>query len=449
MGAHAPDARATGTTMQLETTPLLTPAPAKPAVRRIAFISEQASPLLTPRSPAWGRQNMYVASLARELAEAGYAIDIFTRRDAIGQAQQVKWTDRLRVIHVPAGPPAPVPRDEVFAHLDEFSRFVTRFCRRQHVPYDVVHASYFSSGMAALKLKEMLGLPFVMRFHGLAHEQDNARHAVTRRRMEDALLRAADRVIAECPQTRHDMQRRCGAASARIDVAPRGFDAQELWPVPARLARQKLGLRPGKFILLQVGRLRTRKGIDTAIDSLAVLRHHHEVDAQLLVVGTDDAADVNAGLPSEAARLYQLALQRGLGEHVIFAGHRCRNELRYYYSAADVFVSVPWHETFGITPVEAMACARPVIGAETGGIKHTVVDGETGFLVPPRDPAALAQRLSLLNANPALMRSMGDAGLRRAYQHYTWHAVAIKAAHIYASAVAGATGTAQLRAPDD
>src|SRR5690606_2191488 len=108
---------------------------------------------------------------------------------------------------------------------------------------------------------------------------------------------------------------------------------------------------------------------------------------------------------------------------VEFTGRRARNQLQRYYCAADVFVTTPWYEPFGITPVEAMACARPVIGADTGGIRYSVADGETGFLVPPRDPDALAVRLAALARDPALARRMGQAGARRARRLFTWNRV--------------------------
>jgi D-inositol-3-phosphate glycosyltransferase len=123
---------------------------------------------------------------------------------------------------------------------------------------------------------------------------------------------------------------------------------------------------------------------------------------------------------------------------VHFLGQQPRGALRHYYGAADVFVTTPWYEPFGITPVEAMACARPVIGAEVGGIKSTVVDGGTGFLVPSRDPQAVADRLATLHANPQLARSMGEAGLRRAYRHYTWRTVAQQVAAVYTAVLAEA-----------
>src|SRR5206468_8069902 len=159
------------------------------------------------------------------------------------------------------------------------------------------------------------------------------------------------------------------------------------------------------------------------------LRSHHGIDARLLVVGGDIHAGGRDG--PEMARLRALAERLGMLEHVRFAGQKARAELRTWYSAADVFVTTPWYEPFGITPVEAMACARPVIGSEVGGIKSTVVDGGTGFLVPSRDPQATADRLASLHADPNLARSMGEAGLRRAYRHYTWRSVAQQVAAVY------------------
>ncbi|WP_223468926.1 glycosyltransferase [Massilia soli] len=410
-------------------------------VRRIAIISEHASPLAAPGSIDCGGQNVYVASLARELALAGYLVDVFTRRDAFGQRQVVQWIDNIRVIHVPAGPAHYVPKEQMLPYMEAFARFVTRFARRQAQLYDIVHANFFMSGMVAQRLKETLGIPFVITFHALGHVRRIAQGAADtfpslRLHIEVELMRSADRIIAECPQDKLDMERLYGAPSDRIEIAPCGFDPQELWPVPEKIARARLGLALEKFIVLQLGRMVPRKGVDTVIQGVALLRRRHGVDAELLVVGGEDQRRNGHDSP-ELVRLRSIATELGVGAHVRFTGRKDRSELRYYYSAANVFVTTPWYEPFGITPVEAMACARPVIGAEVGGIKSTVVDGESGFLVPSRDPQALAERLAVLHNNPDLAHGMGDEGLRRAYQHYTWRTVARKAASIYATVVDG------------
>ncbi|SHG52050.1 glycosyltransferase family 1 protein [Massilia sp. CF038] len=416
--------------------------------RRIAIISDHASPLAAPGSVDSGGQNVYVAHLGRELGLAGHVVDIFTRRDDFTHKQVVHWRDNVRVIHVPAGPAHYIPKEAMLPYMEPFARFMTRFARRQPFPYDVVHANFFMSGVVAQQLKRNLGIPFVITFHALGQVRRQAQGAADtfpqdRVRIESSLMRDADRIIAECPQDRQDMEQLYGAAPARIDVAPCGFDPQELWPVPLRLARQKLGLPPGKFIVLQLGRIVPRKGIDTVIEALALLRRRHGVDALLLVVGGEASAADHNDTP-EMARLRDLARQLGMGDHVQFAGRKHRAELRYYYGAADVFVTTPWYEPFGITPVEAMACARPVVGADVGGIKSTVIDGKTGFLVPPHDPVAVADRLATLHARPGLSRSMGDEGMQRAFQHFTWRSVARQAAAIYEAAVSTAALPSQL-----
>lgn len=126
----------------------------------------------------------------------------------------------------------------------------------------------------------------------------------------------------------------------------------------------------------------------------------------------------------EIGRLIGAAEEEGVNDIVTFTGRRGREVLRYYYSAADVFVSTPWYEPFGITPVEAMACGTPVVGSNVGGIKFTVRDAETGYLVPPDDPGAVGERLAHLYRHPKLLAVFRRQAIRRANDLFTWERVA-------------------------
>ena len=212
-----------------------------------------------------------------------------------------------------------------------------------------------------------------------------------------------------------------GPGDTRTDVAPHGFSPQELWPLPVGMARHKLGLPEQQFIVLQLGRIVPGKGIDAGIRALTLLRSRHAIDAQLLIVGGGPPE-----LPdtAELVRLRALADELGMGAHVRIWGRTSRQQLRYFYGAADVFVTLPQYPPFGSTAVEAMACARPVIGVDAGHLRDIVVDGTTGFLVPPADPEALCRRLLVLQDNPPVARSMGEQGMHRAYQRYTWRSIA-------------------------
>lgn len=416
---------------------------------KIAFVSEHASPLAAPGSIDCGGQNVYVAHLALQLAKLGYEIDIFTRCDSADQKQIVQWQPGVRVIHVPAGPDCYVPKEELLSYMETFADFMIAFAEAEDIAYDLVHANFFMSGIVAQRVREALDIPYVITFHALGlvrrQSQGAADHFPAQRAaIEKALMQDADLVIAECPQDRLDMERLYGADRSRIEIVPCGFDPDELWPVHEQ-ARKLLGLDPDEFIVLQLGRMVPRKGVDNVIESLALLRDQHGINARLLVVGGDVPNDDKPASP-ELMRLMKLTASLGLQQQVEFTGQKSRAELAYYYSAADVFVTTPWYEPFGITPLEAMACATPVIGAGVGGIKTTVQEGITGYLVPPRNPEALAKRLALLHDNPAHAEQLGWQGWRRAHQLYTWRSVAERVAAIYEKIAVRTASTVALPA---
>ena len=198
-------------------------------------------------------------------------------------------------------------------------------------------------------------------------------------------------------------------------------------------ARRELGLGDDEFVVLQLGRIVPRKGIDNVIRAVALLRQQGRV--RLLVVGGDDGIDPAASTAAEVSRLTGIAADCGIADRVTFLGHRQRHQLAACYAACDVFATTPWYEPFGITPLEAMAASRPVVGSAVGGIRHTVVEGSTGFLVPPHDPEALADRLHRLRAAPLLAQAMGFAGRARVMSCFTWDRVAADLAQIYQEVV--------------
>lgn len=399
---------------------------------RIAMISEHASPLATIGGVDAGGQNIYVDQVARSLAAAGHRVDVLTRRDTTGLPRVVGLTPGARVIHIDAGPRQFVPKEELLAHMPAFARESERWLVDDG-PYDLVHAHFFMSGWVALQLQRSLGLPFVMTFHALGlvrlqHQREADSFPADRLDIERQLVEHADAVIAECPQDRSDLVELYGAQPSRVTIVPCGVNMEEFGPMRRSAARAALGLDADEFIVLQLGRLVPRKGIDNVIRALACLPA--QVPARLLVVGGDSAEPDERRTP-ELARLRRVAQDCGVSHRVTFVGHRDRAELRRFYAAADVFATTPWYEPFGITPLEAMACGTPVVGSRVGGIKYSVTDGVTGFLVPPHDPAALAERLATLHANPELGSALGRAGMRRVRSMFTWDKVAAELAEVY------------------
>jgi D-inositol-3-phosphate glycosyltransferase len=192
-----------------------------------------------------------------------------------------------------------------------------------------------------------------------------------------------------------------------------------MYPIRKAEARKLLQLKEDEKILLQLGRIVPRKGIENVIRALYILKHQSDYVFRLLIVG-GESDEPDPKTTPEIGRLQRIAQDLGVADQLLFTGRKTREVLKFYYSAADVFITTPWYEPFGITPLEAMACGTPVIGSVVGGIKHTVVDRKTGFLVPPDDPVELSGKINLLLSDPALAKRMKKEGISRVNRWFTW-----------------------------
>jgi D-inositol-3-phosphate glycosyltransferase len=410
-------------------------------MKTIAFISEHASPLAILGGVDSGGQNVYVAALAEQLARKEYCIDIYTRKDRTDLPEMVEWKPNIRVIHITAGPATAVPKEQLLQYMDSFTLNMLRHIRRHKLHYDLVHAHFFMSALVASDIKKVLKIPFVVTFHALGlvrrlHQKEKDAFPPERIRIEKYIVQDADMLVAECPQDRDDLVNLYGANPARIALAPCGFNPAEFHPVRKEEARQLLGLPADEKIVLQLGRMVPRKGVDNVIRAMGELKTYPG-KLRLMVVGGESDTPDPAGTP-EIRRLQGIAEEQGVADKVTFTGRRSRDVLKYYYAAADIFISTPWYEPFGITPLEAMACGTPVIGSDVGGIKYSVAHRKTGFLVPPKDPKSLADAMLLLLSNPALYRSMQRNAIERVNNLFTWGKVAEHMHKIYNKALKGA-----------
>lgn len=424
---------------------------------RIAMISEHASPAALLGGADAGGQNVYIDEVSRGLGAMGHHVDVFTRRESADAPLVHEWAPGVRIVNLPTGPARHVPKDELWPLMPAYFADLLRFVVRDGVRHDIAHGNFWMSGWVACQLREALGVPAVQLFHALGvtkrRHQGSADTSPARRiEVERRIVRQVDRVIASCPREVEELVDDYGAARPRIAMIPLGVDGAVFRPVERDKARARLGLglRPDERVVVYVGRVLPRKDVRNVVRALALLGRLEPslADCRLLVVG-GESEDADPAVTPELGELRRLAEELGVSGRVILTGRRAREELRFHYGAGDVAVTTPWYEPFGLTPLEAMACGLPVVGADVGGIAFTVAHGETGALVPPRDPAALAAALRDLLLDDGRRAEMGLAARRRVETQFTWPVVASRTADLYAEVArdCAAGGSATRTAP--
>lgn len=403
--------------------------------RKVAFISEHASPLALIGGVDSGGQNVYVSRLASKLVQYGCEVDIFTRWDNATLDQVILLEPGVRVVHIKAGPKVILPKENIFAFMDEFASSMIHFIDSNKINYELIHAHFWMSGYVASLIKNILSIPYIITFHALGrirrlYQGKDDGFPDERFSIEEQVAKSADMIIAECPQDKEDLIIHYMADTDKIRIVPCGFDRNEFFPIDKDRSKLKMGFDPSEFVILQLGRLVKRKGIDNVVLGVKELLKLKDDPVRLVIVGGESDEPDPSKTP-EISRLMDLAREENILSKVLFTGRKKREILKHYYNAADVFVTTPWYEPFGITPLESMACGTPVIGSNVGGIKYSVAHGETGFLVPPNDPELLGKRLYDLASDKGLMKRFCLNSVKRVNTLFTWERVGKMVSEIY------------------
>ena len=404
--------------------------------QRLAVLSFHTSPLAPLGGRESGGMNVYVREVSTQLARNGVAVDVFTRRTDPFQPEVLTIAPGVRLVHIDAGRPERLEKEELQPLTGLFALGVAAFARTEGVAYDLVHSHYWLAVEAGTLLASEWDVPHVAMFHTLAEvkllARASEREPQSRRDAERRLVHEVDRIVAATEHERRLLEQVYGVPRDRIEVIPLGVDRERFRPREQLDARLALGIDPEAQVLLAVGRIEPLKGLDILIESLAQITGRERL--QLLIVGGDERAE------REIARLRAVARAAGVEPLVRFVGAVPHEQIDAYYNAADVVVVPSFYESFGLVATEAMASGVPVVASRVGGLTSTVADGRSGYLIPWRCPGPFAEKIDLLLENRPLREALGAAAAQ-SMERYEWSAVASGLLDLYGSLLRERTAT--------
>lgn len=393
---------------------------------RIAMISYHTCPLASVEGKETGGMNVYVLELSRALARKGHYVDVYTRSHEENDTLISTPEPNLRIVHLTAGPRTTIPKKHLVRYIAEFVRAYQSFVKKQHISFDVVHAHYYQSGLAA----QLLGHPFIMSFHTLALMKNLvARDALEREgafriRAEFSLMKRAQMIVASSKSDRAYTEYLYDTPREKIIVVSPGIDTSLFHPMGKSAARRHIHADPKHKIVLFVGRVEPLKGIDALLYAIKILtKQHPEETVCLWIVGGDITEDTNRW-PKTLRDLAQLQKTLSLAMSVRFVGRQKQTELPYYYNAADVVVIPSHYESFGMVALEAIGCGVPIITTNVAGISSLLSDDYASLITSVNNPLLLATQIQKIIAKPYTAQ----------LAPHTWSYVADRMLSVYKSA---------------
>jgi glycosyltransferase involved in cell wall biosynthesis len=368
----------------------------------------------------------HVFELSRALAAGGHEVDLIAGHNRIHAANP--WRPPAGVRIVSNEPFAWSVPGYVSHSVGAFRRLREESARRA---YDVVH------------WHNLVWEPWAVRFGAGSLPRVFTNHSSGflrrmkvpwRRKIQlPLILGIADRIIAPSTELR-ERTIDAGIPPGRVDFIGNGVDVEDFSPGPrdAGLAA-RFGISGTDRVLVVPRRLDPKNGVDVLVKALPLLLARH-AGAKVLLVGDGP----------EKAHLEALAASSGLGDRLVFCGSQPRHLMPAHLRLGEFAVLPSRKEAISLAGLEAMACGLPVAGSRVGGIPEFVSDPETGRLVPPDDPPALAAALAdLLELRPEGRRAMAERARRSVADRFSWTVAAERTVGTYRAAIAGKRRPAQ------
>ena len=406
-----------------------------PRTSKIATLMVHTSPLDQAGTGDAGGMNVYVVETAKKMAQAGVAVDIFTRANKPNLPETIEIAEGVSVKNLVAGPFGGLSKEELPSQLGALTSAFMNY--QKQLPksyYSLLHSHYWISGQLGWVVSEATGTPLIHTMHttakvknlNLADGEKPEPHV--RAIGEEQVVKAATALIANTDAEAASLVSLYDACPDRVFVAAPGVDLQNFSPADGKAAaRERLNIAPDTILLTFVGRIQPHKGPDVLIKAAAeMVSHSPYLRAKLAVVIMGGAS----GHVNELEKLKSLTKFLNVEDVTHFVDPVSRTVLPDWYRASDLVCVPSYSESFGLVALEAQACGTPVVATAIGGLRTAVSDGISGSLVDGHDPKAWSAVISRLIAEPQrrLLLSMGAV---EHASHFGWEMTARKTLDVY------------------
>ena len=366
---------------------------------KIAFVSMHVCPLGKLGEDKVGGMNVYIMNLAAALADIDNDIDIFTRKHDLNDPVIVKISEKIRIIHLDAGPIMD-DNNDLYNFMDEFTNNIIKFNSLEQIKYNIIHSHYWLSGPVANILSDKWEIPNVITFHTLSAIKLKASSSIVehdkRYEVEKDSMSKVDSIIVSTKSELEDIRKLYGILDEKIKVIPPGVNLELFRPMNKIESKKSLGLYDNN-VILYVGRIDPIKGLYTLLDSVFNLNDSYNI--KLIIVG----GELNKS--QDLINLQNYTADKNKSHIVDFVGIVDQSNLPIYYNAADLFLLTSYYESFGLSVLESLSCGTPAIVSDVGGLSNLIDNGVNGYLVNDISPKSFKTYIEYFFKNINIKKS--------------------------------------------
>ena len=379
---------------------------------KIAFVSMHVCPLGKLGEDKVGGMNVYIMNLAAALADIDNDIDIFTRKHDLNDPVIVKISEKIRIIHLDAGPIMD-DNNDLYNFMDEFTNNIIKFNSLEQIKYNIIHSHYLLSGPVANILSDKWEIPNVITFHTLSAIKLKASSNIVehdkRYEVEKDSMSKVDSIIVSTKSELEDIRKLYGILDEKIKVIPPGVNLELFRPMNKIESKKSLGLYDNN-VILYVGRIDPIKGLYTLLDSVFNLNDSYNI--KLIIVG----GELNKS--QDLINLQNYTVDKNKSHIVDFVGIVDQSNLPIYYNAADLFLLTSYYESFGLSVLESLSCGTPAIVSNVGGLSNLIDNGVNGYLVNDISPKSFKTYIEYFFKNINIKKSSIEC--RKKAEYYQW-----------------------------